>query len=52
MKLRGERSYEFRDMTPRTIDCAMGLTLRMQKFSALDGDRFFYDFHRELWFFF
>lgn len=51
MKLRGERSYELRDMT-RTIDCAMGLTLRMQKFSAPDGDRFFMTFIESYGFFF
>lgn len=51
MKLRGERSYELRDMT-RTIDCAMGLTLRMQKFSASDGDRFFMTFIESYGFFF
>lgn len=50
MKLRGKRSYELRDMT-RTIDCAMGLTLRMQKFSALDGDRFFMTFIESYGFF-
>lgn len=50
MKLRGERSYELRDMT-RTIDCAMGLTLRMQKFSAPDGDRFFMTFIESYGFF-
>lgn len=51
MKLRGQRSYELRDTT-RTIDCAMGLTLRMQKFSAPDGDRFFMTFIESYSFFF